>query len=314
MGLTYDQQRPGNITLRANAFLWFYFSINVGSTLSMLALPFIRSAYGYQVAFAFPAALMAMALAVFAIGKKHYATEVIGPPPPRTPEQRAEQWKVLMGLLGIFGLMVPFWIVYEHNDNLWVEFAGTSMEMPTLGSVQIKPDQFQFINAALILVFVPLSQWFWPKVDPTGTRFPHTTKMFIGFVFTAAAPAVMAFAAHLASDGSKVSVWWLVLAYFVLTVGEVLLYGTGLDLSYGYAPKSMKGFVTACFLVTNAVGNLINMLFVRAYHTADANSHGFLDPQSFFALDTAIALGAAVAFYFVGRQFTRAHGPMTAAA
>src|SRR5262245_50347159 len=78
MGLTYDQQRPGNTRLRANAFLWFYFSINIGSTLSLFAVPIVRNHYGYQVAFLFPAGLMALALLVFAAGKRYYATEVVG--------------------------------------------------------------------------------------------------------------------------------------------------------------------------------------------------------------------------------------------
>jgi len=314
MGMTYDQQRPGNITLRANAFLWFYFSINVGSTISMLALPIVRNHYGYQVAFAFPAVLMALALVTFALGKRFYATEVVGPPPPRTEEERAQQWRVLLGLFGIFFLMIFFWVAYEHNDNLWVFFAQDHMDltMPAwLGGAVLAPDQFQFVNAALILAFVPLSQWFWPKVDPTGTRFPHTTKMLIGFLFTAAAPATMALAAQLAADGTKVGMHWIILAYFLLTVGEVLVYGTGLDLSYGFAPKSMKGFVTACFLLTNAFGNGINILFTKAYRAEDPASKGFIDPEKFFALDAGIVLAAAIAFYFIGRKFNRSHGAMS---
>src|SRR6266849_6468936 len=35
MGLTYDQKRPGQAALRTSAFLWFYFSINVGSMISL---------------------------------------------------------------------------------------------------------------------------------------------------------------------------------------------------------------------------------------------------------------------------------------
>ena len=46
-----------------------------------------------------------------------------------------------------------------------------------LGGSVLKPDQFQFINAVLVVLMVPFSQWFWPRVDPTGRRFPQTTKM-----------------------------------------------------------------------------------------------------------------------------------------
>ena len=44
----------------------------------------------------------------------------------------------------------------------------------------------------------------------------------------------------------KVSVLWPTVAYIILTLGEVLLYGTMLEIAYTAAPKSMKGFVTAC--------------------------------------------------------------------
>lgn len=308
MGLTYDQQRPGNTTLRANAFLWFYFSINVGSTISMLALPMVRDRFGYQVAFLFPAVLMAAALLVFAAGKRHYATETPGRAPERDPEERRREIRSLGPLFAVFFLMVFFWVAYEHNDNLWVFFARDHMfrTLPSwLGGVELAPDQFQFINAALILVFVPFSQWFWPKVDPTGKRFPHTTKMLLGFLFTAAAPAIMAGAAAAAGTG-RVSAVWLAVAYFFLTVGEVLVYGTGLDLSYAYAPATMKGFVTACFLLTIAGGNLINTQYAPLYETT-------LSATQLYTADTVIVLAAAVAFYFVGRQFNRArNGNVTA--
>ena len=75
MGQTYDQQRPGNERLRSAAFLWFYFSINIGALISMLAMPELRDHSGYAVAFQFPAWLMLGSLAIFAAGKRHYALE-----------------------------------------------------------------------------------------------------------------------------------------------------------------------------------------------------------------------------------------------
>ena len=41
--------------MRAQAFLWFYFSVNVGALISQLALPRVRDLYGYRVAFLIPA-------------------------------------------------------------------------------------------------------------------------------------------------------------------------------------------------------------------------------------------------------------------
>src|SRR4051794_6646362 len=58
LGLTYDQQRPGQEKLLSSAFRWFYFSINFGAFLSQSILPYLRVHYGYAAAFQFPAWLM----------------------------------------------------------------------------------------------------------------------------------------------------------------------------------------------------------------------------------------------------------------
>jgi dipeptide/tripeptide permease len=302
LGLTYDQKRPGNLTLRANAFLWFYFSINVGSLLSMLALPFVREKYGYQVAFAIPAILMILALGAFALGKPFYAVDTPGPAPVLPPEERKQQRKVIISLLGVFALIVLFWIPYEHNDSLWVLFAKEHMDMSTPwlaslgGPANLPPDSLQWVNALMVLVLIIFFQWFWPRFDPKSQISP-ISKMFVGFLFTASAPGIMTLCAWMVQGGDvKVSHMWLVLAYVLLTIGEVLVYGTGLDFSFGQAPASMKSLITSCFLVTNAIANLINIFWMRTYENG-------LSSLSFYGIATLLPLIGAVAILFVGRQF-----------
>lgn len=306
MGLTYDQQRPGQLALRTSAFQWFYFSINVGSLISLAALPIIRDkvaaatgnlALGYRVAFSIPAGLMFLALIAFASGKKHYAKETIARSA-TTPEEKALRRKTLANIFGIFGLVVFFWLAYEQNDNLWVFFARDHMDRHLFG-FEFAPDGFQYLNAFLVLVFIPVFDVTFRKIDPQMKIFRPTIKMLIGLVATALSAGVMALAATLASTG-PVTAWWLVLAYLVLTFGEVLLYGTGLELAFSAAPASMKSFVTACYLVTNAVANLINSRLSPMYGTR-------FSPRDYFGMTMLVTLGAAVAFYFVGKRFRRAN-------
>jgi Na+/melibiose symporter-like transporter len=60
----------------------------------------------------------------------------------------------------------------------------------------------------------------------------------------------------------------------------------------------MKGFVTACFLVTIGLGNLINTRLSPLYKKD-------IPEAQFFALTAVIVVVASIAFYFVGRRFTR---------
>ena len=143
-------------------------------------------------------------------------------------------------------------------------------------------------------------------------------KILAGFILTAAAVAIMAMAGFLVqgSPGQKVSYMFPALAYIVLTFGEVLLYGTMLDLSYAAAPKTMKGYVTACFLLTNTLANFMNIVWTPMYGgslTDPAEKRGPLGPGMFFAITAAVTIGAAVLFVYVGKQFQESRKSLPAA-
>jgi POT family proton-dependent oligopeptide transporter len=357
LGQTYDKKRPGMERLRSAAFLWFYFSINIGALMSQLVLPGIRQRYilehlspearlqaeelarngediatvaphdiladAYAVAFQFPAWLMVISLTIFAAGKRFYALEK---PEPHvlTPEERRLQWRTLVRLFGIFALVIFFWIGYEHNDTLWVAFNRDYVNMRVPGlSWTIAPDQLQFLNALFVIILVPTFNFVFARLDPDIKVITPIRKIVAGFFLTAAAIGIMALAGYLVQGHTKevmeggklkeisevkVSIWWPAIAYVVLTFGEVLLYGTMLELAYTAAPKSMKGFITACFLVTNALGNLVNLVWAPMYGgslTVAADKRGPLPPGTFFLITAGAALFAAVASIYVGKQFER---------
>ena len=55
----------------------------------------------------------------------------------------------------------------------------------------------------------------------------------------------------------RVTVWWQVLAFLVITIAEVLISMTGLELAFVAAPQTMKSFVTACWLAVVFLANLL---------------------------------------------------------
>ena len=85
----------------------FYWSINIGAALSSFAMPLIRKQWGYAIAFLFPAALMVIAFAIFALGKRFYAVEVISRTP-LTPKERSQRWVVLGRIVGLFVVVAFF--------------------------------------------------------------------------------------------------------------------------------------------------------------------------------------------------------------
>jgi POT family proton-dependent oligopeptide transporter len=185
---------------------------------------------------------------------------------------------------------------------------------------RIPPDQIQSLNPLCVLIFAPLCVWFFKMADPKGRIFTTNNRMMLGFMMGVISSGLMWAAASLVStppnsppgtivpEAQKISVAWPALAYITLTLAEVLVYGTGLELSYTAAPKNMKGFVTACFLATIMAADLINARVSQLYGGSLADplkDRGRLAPSGFFALMTLVAFGAMVGFYFVARRLKR---------
>lgn len=343
MGLTYDQKRPGLEQLRASAFLWFYFSINIGSTISMFALPLIVDHYGstqhaYAIAFQVPAWLMVGALLVFAAGKPHYGKDTRSYQKP-TAEEKLQRRQTLMNLAGVFGLILFFWVPYEFNDNIWMYFSRdyVNRDINQLGSLvagwwsalrlpQVVPTaQLQVINPFCVILFAPLFAWLFARLDPKARVFTAGNKMFAGFVCSVLASGTMAAAGFLARSHavpiyngfsvdwvsvvdpqSKLSIAWPSVAFVFLTLGEILIYGTGLEYAYAAAPKNMKSFVTACFLALDAGANFIDSWLVKLYGgSLNTKARGPLSAGAFFSMATLIIFAASVAFVFMARRMNR---------
>lgn len=318
MGLTYDQRRPGNERLRAAAFMWFYFSVNIGAFISQLISPIVRGSQenpNYGLAFQIPAWMMVVALGVFALGKPFYAVEQRNHRRMSFSEW-TEQLAELRPLFTIFLFIIFFWVVYEQNDVQWIFFVREHVNLPVVNiplfgweNKQLQADQFQALNPFLVITFVPTFNILFKYFDPKVRIFTAMRKMLVGFSFIAVGVGLMAAAGQLAAaTESKVSLAWYLIAFTFLTLGEILIYGTGLEMSYAYAPARMKSFVTACFLLTAALASFINSglshLYTSSLHLNFAEEKK-LPPAMFFGLMTLLMIFTTIAFYFVGKRFDR---------
>ncbi|MBL9123611.1 MAG: MFS transporter [Planctomycetaceae bacterium] len=299
MGLTYDQQRPGQDRLRGDAFAMFYFAVNIGAFLSSMAMPRIRNDYGYSWAFLFPAALMVLAFALFAAGKPFYAKETIGKST-TADEDGVTKWGVLTRILGLFGVVAFFWLVFDQSVSTLTLFAKDHLDLTLrIFGTEIytfTPDQVQSFNPLLILILLPVITYSYRLLPKIGLNPRPTDKMFVGFVLTGLTAAIMSVAGFLAGEGT-VSIWWEIVAYVIVTVAEILISVTGLELAFTAAPKSMKGFVTGCWLAAVGCANIAAMFIAPLY------SKPWMTPGLYFGGTALAAIPVCLAFYWVAKNF-----------
>ena len=296
MGRMYEEQ--GKSHLLSQAFSWFYMAINIGAASTMTSLPFIRDRYGYSMAFMAPTIMMAVSLAIFYLGKKHYPKEDVRQLASvvRTQQQRHEQRATLVRLSGLFLLIVFFWSVFDQSYSTWTLFARDHMVLDTFVG-RIPPDAIQGLNPILIVIMSPFFAWLWIKTDRNTARpLSSPRKMLIGFVLVLLCMVLMTVAGFLAT-GSKVSILWEVGAYVLITAAELCISAIGLQLAFEEAPEHMKSMITGVWLCTVFLGDILAGLFSRLYTQTT--------PGNFFGMMTVMIAIVTVAFYQVGKRFER---------
>jgi dipeptide/tripeptide permease len=124
--------------------------------------------------------------------------------------------------------------------------------------------------------------------------------MLIGFFIVIGCMAMMALAGFVAHGGTKITIWWLNLATFVITLAELCISVVGLEFAFKVAAPGTKSVVTAAFLFTVFVGDFLGGFFDRFY-----DSPGGLGPGAFFTVQAIVALLTALIFRVLARRFER---------
>ena len=104
----------------------------------------------------------------------------------------------------------------------------------------------------------------------------------------------------------SVSIWWEVLAFTMLTLAEVLISITGLELAFVVAPQSMKSFITALWLMTVAIANFfINAPVGRLYSNPFPGTTHTMSPGEYHLMLTGLMVVVIVVFYIVSLRFNQ---------
>jgi len=264
-----DQFTSRNQHLIEKAFSWFYLSINAGSLISISLCPLLLRDYGPTAAFGMPAAMMFIATIVFWFGRRRFA---VVPPAGRAwlrDTFSRTGLATIARLLLIYAFVAFFWALWDQsNGTTWSLQARSDLMDKDLGfGFTLLPAQVQLVNALLILLMVPaFSYVVYPLVGRLCTVTP-LRKIGAGLFITAASFLVIAWIESRIQAGHVVSVWWQILAYVILTAGEVLVSITALEYSYKQAPLTMKSFIMALYLLSISAGNLftagVNHYMVR---------------------------------------------------
>jgi proton-dependent oligopeptide transporter, POT family len=327
-----DQFGASNQHLLPRVFSWFYFSINFGSALSTLLIPwlldpykvspaqgaswpawlvhFLEKIHGPDIAFGTPGILMLVATIIFWLGRKKF----VHLPPVGLRRYLQEIWqkenrKALANLLIVVPFVAVFWALWQQNFSSWV-IQSEKMDRHLFG-IDWKPAQIQTVNPLFILLMLPLFSYaIYPALDKVFKLTP-LRKIGLGLFTTTLAFLIVGGIQVRIDAGQTPHIVWQILAFVVLTVSEVMVSVTHLEFAYTQAPKKLKSLVMCTYLGAVALGNLftavVNFLIPRFLGTTTINANYFF----FFVIVMLVAslLFAFFARYYKGKTYIQEEAP-----
>lgn len=295
-----DQFNSRNQHLLSKVYNWFYFSINVGACLSMFFSEPLLNRYGTRAIFGILFGFMALATAAFYLGKDKFVQVPAGGAHFVRETFSSEGVSVMLrqGLIYLF--VAVFWSLYLQTTSAWV-LQAKDMNLHWLGFTW-EQSQVTAVNSALILIMIPLfSLWIYPAMDKIWRMTP-LRKVTVGMFVTALSFLVSAWIEVQIGHKALPSIGWQVVAYVIITAGEILVSITVIEFAYTQAPPRMKSLVQSINLAALAVGSLFTAAVNLVIQNPDG-SRRYLFGADYYMFFFWVMLGTAVVFIFVATAY-----------
>ena len=240
--------------LRDQGFNIFYMGINMGAFFAPLAVSWLRTRYGWSLAFMSAAVAMLFSLLVYTVFNRH-VKDAAARVEKSSAEVRAmspgETRSRIVTLLAVFAISTVFWLAFYqifYTFTFWAR-DNTVTSWP--------PERFQVFEPLGVILLSPVMVALWMWLQKRGKEPSTPVKMLLGVILVAAAFGMLSYAGFSGGDTGRVSAQWLIWANVIIAIGEIALSPMGLSLVNKLAPPRSRGILMGGWFVSLALGGYL---------------------------------------------------------
>lgn len=261
---------PDGSRLKDRAYNIFYMGINCGAFLAPLVAEFVQGRFGFHPAFAVAAGGMAISVWILwqfkarieGADRARGAVSKENPSGAKRAIDAVPDARRIGALIVVFLIVIVFWMVFHQNGSTLTYWGNENTAWNVTGIVS------NAINPGWVILLTFPLVGFWKWLDGKGLEPSTPTKMVFGMIAASAAFFILFIAAKLGESSVtgenpyafKVSPAWLIGAYAVLTLGELMLSPMGLSLVSKVAPNGLRGLMMGAWFVATAIGNKLTQI------------------------------------------------------
>jgi POT family proton-dependent oligopeptide transporter len=157
----------------------------------------------------------------------------------------------------------------------------------------------QSINPGWVIILTPLVVAFFTFLRGRKKEPSTPTKIAFGLLISALSVLVMVAAVNMGGNGSeKVSVWWLVANYGVITIGELFLSPMGLSVVSKLSPTNITSLMMGGWFLSTSIGNKLSGVLASLWDTYD-------NKADFFWINFGLLMFATLLMFVLLKQLNK---------
>jgi POT family proton-dependent oligopeptide transporter len=184
----------------------------------------------------------------------------------------------------------PLYFRNVAKDELPIEGSKVSLWATNLS---------QSINPGWVIILTPLVVAFFTFLRGRKKEPSTPSKIAFGLLISALSVLVMVAAVQIGANGTeKVSVWWLVANYGVITIGELFLSPMGLSVVSKLSPTNITSLMMGGWFLSTSIGNKLSGVLASMWDT-------YPDKANFFWINFALLMTATLLMFVLLKQLNK---------
>lgn len=157
---------------------------------------------------------------------------------------------------------VVFWTLFEQAGSSLTLFADRNTDLH-VGTYLMPAGQVQMFNPIFIVLFAPVFSVMWNALGKRGWEPSVPFKFAIGLLLVGVGFLVLVFGSKFHDAGFKVGLFWLVLAYFIHSMGELCLSPVGLSAITKLSVPRLAGVMMGVWFLSSAMAQYIGGIIAQ---------------------------------------------------
>ncbi len=151
---------------------------------------------------------------------------------------------------------VTFWALFEQAASSLTLFADRNTTLQLFG-LHMSAAATQQFNPIVVVLFAPVVSWIWLALAKRGLEPSIQVKFAIALMLVGLGFVVLALSGSTADQAFRVSLWWLVLTYFLHSIAELCISPVGLSMITKLSIVRIVGMMMGVWFLSISVGEYL---------------------------------------------------------